>query len=78
MVHEVSRAVSVPLIGLGGATTGIDVVEFMLAGATMVALGTANFKDPFATDKALIELKEFCALHDIENVSDLVGALKEI
>jgi len=77
MVHETSKAVSIPLIGMGGVSSGIDVVEFMLAGATLVAIGTANFKDPRATALALDELKDFCSSHGIGAASDLIGALKE-
>lgn len=76
MVYEVSQAVKIPVLGLGGAATGLDVVEFMLAGASMVAIGTANFKDPLATSRALDELRNFCAEHDIKNVSELTGALR--
>lgn len=77
MVHEVSQAVEVPIIGLGGVSSGIDVVEFMLAGASMVAVGTANFKNPLATQTALQELREFCSMHGIGDVTQLIGALKE-
>lgn len=77
MVHEVAQAVSIPVMGLGGVTSGIDAVEFLLAGASVVAVGTANFANPSATLDALDELKVFCAQHDIENVSQLIGALRE-
>lgn len=77
MVYEVSHAVKIPLIGLGGVSSGIDVVEFMLAGASMVALGTANFTNPLACSQALDELIDFCAEHDIADVNELIGALKD-
>jgi len=59
MVWEVAHAVDIPLIGMGGAATGTDVVEFMLAGATAVAIGTANFTNPCATIDALEELTHY-------------------
>lgn len=75
MVYEVSHAVDVPIIGMGGVSTGIDVAEFMLAGASMVALGTALFKDPQAPTRVLQELDSYCQEQGISQVSDLRGAL---
>ena len=77
MVHEVSHAVSIPIMGLGGVSNGTDVVEFMLAGASVVAVGTANFANPYATIDAISELTEFCTQHGVAHVSELIGALKE-
>ena len=76
MVWETSRAVSVPIIGMGGARSGLDVVEFMLAGATAVAVGTANFSDPMATTRCIAELEQFCVSRGIERASDLIGAME--
>lgn len=76
MVWEVSRAVSVPVLGTGGVSTGLDVAEFMLAGATAVAVGTANFTDPTATVRCIRELQQFCADQGVNRAADLVGALE--
>ena len=75
MVWQVAQAVDVPVIGMGGITRAEDAVEFLLAGATAVAVGTANFIDPRATTKVVDGLAEFCLERGIERVSDLTGAL---
>jgi dihydroorotate dehydrogenase (NAD+) catalytic subunit len=75
MVWQVSRAVGIPVIGMGGIMDGTDAVEFLLAGATSVAVGTANFVDPTATTRVLDGLLEYCTRHEVSRVSDLVGAL---
>lgn len=74
MIYEVSRAVRVPIIGMGGITSGEDVVEFLMAGATAVAVGTANFTNPTACLDVLDELAEWCCRHGVSAVRDLVGA----
>jgi dihydroorotate dehydrogenase (NAD+) catalytic subunit len=77
MVWEVHRALpSVPLVGIGGVETGRDVVEFLLAGASAVQVGTAIFRDPAAPVRILGELERFCAEHGIAEVRELVGALE--
>jgi dihydroorotate dehydrogenase (NAD+) catalytic subunit len=76
MVWQVSKAVSVPIVGMGGIVTATDAVEFMLAGATAVAVGTANFVDPGATTRVVDGLAEYCHTHGISRVSDLIGALE--
>jgi dihydroorotate dehydrogenase (NAD+) catalytic subunit len=76
MVWEVARAVEIPVVGMGGIADGSDAVEFMLAGATAVAVGTANFVDPTATVRVLDGLAEYCRRHGVERASDLVGALE--
>ena len=75
MVVEVSRAVNIPLIGMGGVRTGQDVAEFMLAGASVVAVGTANFGDPLAIERITSELEEFCLAEGISEISEIVGAV---
>src|SRR5206468_8834729 len=60
MVHEASRSVRIPVIGMGGISTAADVVEFMLAGATAVEVGTASYWDPCATEKIVDELATWC------------------
>ncbi|MGH9475571.1 MAG: dihydroorotate dehydrogenase [Terriglobales bacterium] len=75
MVWEAHRAVKLPLIGAGGIASGRDVVEFLLAGASAVQIGTMNFWDPKATENVTRELKKFCRRHGIESVRSLSGAL---
>jgi dihydroorotate dehydrogenase (NAD+) catalytic subunit len=75
MVYDVARAVKIPVIGMGGIATPEDVVEFMLAGASAVEVGTASFFDPVATEKLVEELTEYCRDHRIERLSDLTGGL---
>ena len=76
MVWEVSRAVSLPLLGMGGITNGTDAVEFMLAGATAVAVGTANFMNPFATQQVIDGIQAYCERQGVDDVNDLVGGLQ--
>jgi dihydroorotate dehydrogenase (NAD+) catalytic subunit len=75
MVWEVSRAVPIPIIGLGGVTCAEDAVEFLLAGASAVAVGTANFMNPRATIEILDGLTRYMARHGIRDVRHLVGAI---
>jgi dihydroorotate dehydrogenase (NAD+) catalytic subunit len=75
MVYDAARAVKIPIIGMGGIATPVDVVEFMLAGATAVQVGTASFFDPVATEKLVEQLIEYCRDHRIERLSDLTGGL---
>jgi dihydroorotate dehydrogenase (NAD+) catalytic subunit len=75
MVYDAARAVKIPVIGMGGITTPADVVEFMLAGATAVQVGTASFFDPVATETLVVELADYCREHRIERLSDLTGGL---
>lgn len=77
-VYQVSRAFpEVPIIGQGGIFTGEDVAEFMLAGAWAVAVGTANFIDPTASDRILTEFRDWCVAHRIRDVSQLRRMLKD-
>ena len=73
MVWEVYEAVDVPIIGMGGITTWQDAVEFILAGATAVAVGTANFVDPMAPIGIIEGIKTYLHLRE-ENLQDLIGA----
>ena len=77
-VRTVTRALpDVPVIGTGGVQTGVDAVEMLLAGASAVAVGTANFRDPRAPYRVLDELVDWCARHDVARVRDLTGALED-
>lgn len=76
MVWQVASAVRIPVIGMGGITSATDAVEFMLAGAHAVAVGTANFIDPLACVRIIDGLHEFCGSKGIARAADLTGALK--
>jgi dihydroorotate dehydrogenase (NAD+) catalytic subunit len=75
MVWEASKAVTIPVIGLGGITTPEDAVEFLLAGATAVQVGTASYADPRATERIAQGLEQWCARHHVARVAELTGAL---
>jgi dihydroorotate dehydrogenase (NAD+) catalytic subunit len=73
-VYDVHEALpDLPIVGVGGATVGTDAVEFLLAGASAIEVGTATFADPRAPGRILDELREWCQDHDIERVTDLIG-----
>lgn len=76
MVWQCSKAVSVPILGMGGVTTGTDAVEFMLAGSTAVAVGTANFMNPQATVDVIDGIIDYCEEQGVNDVNDLIGALE--
>lgn len=73
MVYEAAQAVKIPVIGMGGIMNGLDAAEFLLAGASAVAVGTAIFADPYAPVRVIRELNEYLDRHGIKQVSDLVG-----
>jgi len=73
MVYQVANAVDLPIIGMGGIMTGEDAIEFMMAGANAIAVGTANLLDPAATMNILEEIKIFMRNEGIEDINDLVG-----
>jgi len=75
MVYDAAKAVKIPVIGMGGISTAEDIIEFMLAGATAVEIGTASFWDPCATEKIVDELERWCVEHRIEKLADLTGGL---
>jgi dihydroorotate dehydrogenase (NAD+) catalytic subunit len=75
-VYQAARAVTIPVVGLGGIATGEDAAEFLIAGASAVEVGTANFWDPASPLRIARELGEFCRRERIAKVADLVGTLK--
>jgi dihydroorotate dehydrogenase (NAD+) catalytic subunit len=81
MVNKVYNAVAkergIPILGLGGIRTASDAIEFIIAGASAVAVGTANFVEPNCTIKIIDGLKQYCAGHNIANFKDLIGSLGE-
>jgi dihydroorotate dehydrogenase (NAD+) catalytic subunit len=76
MVWQVAQAVGVPVIGMGGITTAEDALEFLIAGATAVSVGTANFIDPAAAVKVIEGLRQFCAANGISDIRRVVGSLQ--
>ena len=76
MVWQVHQAVDVPLLGMGGIASGADAVEFMLAGATAVAVGTANFTEPTATVDVVDGIIDYCEEQGVKDVNELIGALE--
>jgi len=75
MVFDVAHSVRVPIIGMGGISTAADIIEFMLAGATAVQIGTASYWDPCATEKIVNELALYCTDHGISRLRDLTGGV---
>jgi len=75
MVYDAAHAVKIPVMGMGGISTAADVVEFMLAGATAVQIGTASYWDPCSTEKIVDELQNWCVEHEIARLADLTGGL---
>jgi dihydroorotate dehydrogenase (NAD+) catalytic subunit len=76
MVYETARAVKIPILGMGGIVTAEDAVEFLLAGATAVQVGTASYADPRATERLAKGLESWCRSHQVDRVASLIGALE--
>jgi dihydroorotate dehydrogenase (NAD+) catalytic subunit len=76
MVYETAKAVTIPVIGMGGIVTAADAVEFLLAGATAVQVGTASYADPRAVERLVKQLENWCRSHQVERVAGLTGALE--
>lgn len=76
MVWQVAQAVKIPVIGMGGIMNAADAIEFILAGATAVQVGTANFIDPMVTMKILEGIEDYMIRHKIDDINDLIGALQ--
>lgn len=75
MVWQVAKAVQIPVIGLGGIMNGRDAIEFMLAGATAIEVGTANFIDPSTTIKIIDFMNEYCDRHGIKDINEIIGQI---
>jgi dihydroorotate dehydrogenase (NAD+) catalytic subunit len=75
MVYEAARSVRIPVIGMGGISTAADVIEFMLAGATAVQVGTASYWDPCATEKIVAEVEGWCGEHRVDRIAELTGGV---
>ncbi len=75
MVYDAAHSVKIPVIGMGGITTAVDVIEFMLAGASAVQMGTASYFDPVATEKLVEELAGYCHEHRIQKIREITGGM---
>ncbi|WP_289632020.1 dihydroorotate dehydrogenase [uncultured Duncaniella sp.] len=75
MVWQVAKAVKIPVIGLGGIMNGRDAIEFMLAGATAVEIGTANFIDPAVTMRVINYMEDYCSRHGINDINEIIGEI---
>jgi dihydroorotate dehydrogenase (NAD+) catalytic subunit len=76
MVYDAAHAVKIPVIGMGGISKATDVIEFMLAGASAVEIGTASYWDPCATEKIVDELETWCVDHDVGKIAELTGGMQ--
>ena len=76
MVYQVANAIKLPIIGMGGIMTGDDAMEFILAGATAVSVGTANFMNPHATLDVIDGIEKYMVQHGVSDINDLVGIVK--
>ena len=76
MVYQVANAVKIPVIGMGGIMTAEDALEFILAGATAVSIGTANFVNPETTVQVVAGIEEYMRKYQVEDIRQLIGAVK--
>lgn len=76
MVYQVAQAVNIPIIGMGGIASAEDAIEMILAGATMVSVGTANFFDPTITQKIVAGIEDYMRKYQIADIRDLIGAVR--
>ena len=73
MVYEAAHAVNIPIIGMGGIANAEDAIEFIMAGATAVAVGAMNFHDPYTTEKVVSGIEEYMKRYNVENLSEIRG-----
>ena len=76
MVYQVANAVKIPIIGMGGICTAEDAIEFILAGATAVSIGTANFTNPYTTVEVIDGIEAYMRRHGVEDINELIGLVK--
>ena len=76
LVWEAAQAVSIPIVGIGGITCAADAIEFLLAGASCVAIGTANFTHPETAQQTVQGIRDYLTRHGVADVTDLVGSLQ--
>ena len=73
MVYQVAKAVNLPIVGMGGIATAEDALEFLMAGASAVAVGTANFRNPYATMEVIAGIEDYMRKNGIEDIHDIIG-----
>ena len=76
MVYQVAQAVNIPIIGMGGIQNAEDALEFIMAGATAVSIGTANFTNPYATIETIRGIEAYMERNKIEDIRELIGVVK--
>jgi len=76
MVYQVAHTVKIPVIGMGGITCGEDALEFLMAGATAVSIGTANFREPYTTVKTIVGIEKYMERHGIEDIHEIIGCVE--
>ena len=76
MVWQVAKAVKIPVVGIGGITNGADAIEFLLAGASAIEVGTANFMNPAVTGEIVDYIEDYLVRHNMSSVDELIGALQ--
>lgn len=76
MVYQVAQAVDIPILGLGGIVTGDDAIEFMLAGATAVSIGTGNFISPEVSVNAVKDIENYMKMHRVEDINEIIGSVQ--
>jgi dihydroorotate dehydrogenase (NAD+) catalytic subunit len=76
MVYQVAQRVDIPIVGIGGITSGTDALEYMIAGASAIEVGTANFIDPESTEIIIRDLEVYCLKKGIKNINEIIGTLK--
>lgn len=76
MVYQVANAVKIPIIGMGGIMDADDAIEFILAGATAVSVGTASFRNPYATEEVVKGIEAYMKKYGVDNINDLIGAVR--
>jgi dihydroorotate dehydrogenase (NAD+) catalytic subunit len=77
LVYDAHRVINIPILGLGGIDQPADVIEYMVAGAAAVEVGTANFADPRACERLVVALERWCDKEKVFKISDLQGSLEE-
>ncbi len=76
MVYQVSQAVNIPILGMGGIVSGDDAIEFMLAGANAISIGAGNFINPYTSVKTVVEIENYMKKHKIDDINDIVGTVQ--
>jgi dihydroorotate dehydrogenase (NAD+) catalytic subunit len=75
MVYQTAQAVSLPIIGMGGIHSAEDAIEMILAGATAISIGTANFTDPTITEKVAVGIEDYMKQYGVDDINELIGAV---